>query len=88
MAAVAIQGMSAELCSDSFRAAYVTADISYAKNHSETSPISTGDSLNEFDDVDTDDLAMEQENEETLSDEDIISAMTTTAAPTSKKETI
>jgi hypothetical protein len=54
----------------------------------ETSPISTGDSFNEFDDVDTDDLAMEQENEETLSDEDIISAMTTTAAPTSKKETI
>jgi hypothetical protein len=89
MAAVAIQGMPAELFSDSFKVAYVTADIGYAKHHSETSPISTGDSFNEFDDaVDADDSAREQENEEILSDEDIISAMTTTAAPTSKKETI
>jgi hypothetical protein len=42
-------------------------------HHRETSPISTGDSLNEFDDVDNDDSVMGQENEETPSDEDIIS---------------
>lgn len=34
MAAVEIQGMPAELCSDSFSVAYVTADIGYAKHHS------------------------------------------------------
>jgi hypothetical protein len=73
MAAVAIQGMPAELCSDTFWVAYVTAAIAYAKHHRETSPTSTGDNLNEFDDVDTNDSAMEEENDETNSDEDIIS---------------
>ena len=73
MAAVAIQGMPAELCSDTFWVAYVTAAIAYAKHHRETSPTNTGDNLNEFDDVDTNDSAMEEENDEINSDEDIIS---------------
>jgi hypothetical protein len=73
MAAVAIRGMPAELCPDSFWVVYVTAAIAYAKHHREISPISTGDNLNEFDDIDTNDSAMEEENDEILSDEDIIS---------------
>ncbi|EFX64429.1 hypothetical protein DAPPUDRAFT_118188 [Daphnia pulex] len=73
MAAVAIQGMPAELRSETFCVAYVTAAIAYAKHHHETSSTSMGDNLNEFDDVDTNDSAMEEENDEINSDEDIIS---------------
>jgi hypothetical protein len=72
MAAVAIQGMPAELCSDSFWVAYITAAIAYAKHHPETVGLSNKGTSDEFDDVDANNSSMDELEKDNLSDERII----------------
>lgn len=72
MVAVAIQGMPAELCSDSFWVAYVTAVVGYAKHHPEIASITKEDNHDEFDDLDDNDSSMDKSENETQCDEDII----------------
>ncbi|KZR98748.1 Uncharacterized protein APZ42_005697 [Daphnia magna] len=72
MAAVAIQGMPAELCTDSFSVAYVTAAVAYAKHHHQACRITNEDTCAEFYNFDANNSSIDELEKETQSNEDII----------------
>jgi hypothetical protein len=85
MAAVEIQGMPAELCSDSFRVAYVSADIVYTIVRPR---LSARETLSTNSTMSTPTIQSWDKRTKKPPVTKISSAMTTKAAQTSKKETI
>lgn len=69
MAAAAVLEMPAETCSDSFWVVFISAAVTYAKNHPEATPLEAiQSSEREFDDIDSDDDWLDDDS---LSEEDI-----------------
>ncbi len=59
MAAAAIQGMPAEMCSESFWVAYVTAAVNYALDHPEATAVKNTEQIEEFKDIDENDCKID-----------------------------